>query len=137
MTAQILRIALATLGATVVYFILGGIFFALSPLKLEFMKYPSVYRSQEEMKRVWPIGIAGMVLSMLVLALLYSMLARSGSALTDGLRFGALIGVYSVGSFVLHNHVNLKIGSRLTTGQAVAYFVQWTIVGIVIAEIAR
>jgi hypothetical protein len=47
------------------------------------------------------------------------------------------VGAYAVGSFVLHNHVNLNIGLRLTLGQAVAYFFQWTVVGVVIGLIYR
>lgn len=131
------RIALAALGATAVYFVLGGLFFAASPLKQEFIRYPAVYRSPESMKSVWPIGIFGMILSMVVLAVLYAMVYRGGSGLAEGARFGALIGAFAVGSFVLHNYVNLNIGLRLTLGQAAAYFVQWTIVGLVIGLIYR
>ena len=40
-------------------------------------------------------------------------------------------------AFVLHNYVNLNIGLKLALGQAVPYFVQWTIVGIVIGLIYR
>jgi hypothetical protein len=38
---------------------------------------------------------------------------------------------------VLHNYVNLNIGLKLTLMQAVAYFVQWTIIGIVIGLIYK
>jgi hypothetical protein len=129
------RILLAALAATVVYFVYGGLLFGLSPLKNEFKKYPAVYRSQESMKGVWPIGIAGMLLSMVVLAAIYCLAYHGGSGINEGARFGALIGAFSVGSFVLHNHVNLNIGLRLTIGQAVAYFIQWIIVGIVLGLI--
>jgi hypothetical protein len=37
----------------------------------------------------------------------------------------------------LHNYVNLNIGLKLALGQAVTYFFQWTIVGIVIALIYK
>jgi hypothetical protein len=40
-------------------------------------------------------------------------------------------------AFVLHNYVNLNIGLKLALGQAVAYFLQWTIVGIVIGFIYK
>jgi hypothetical protein len=33
--------------------------------------------------------------------------------------------------------MNLNIGLRLTIGQAVAYFIQWTIVGLVMGLIYR
>ena len=131
------RIALATLASTVVYFILGGILFAASPLKREFERFPDVYRSPESMKGVWPAGIAGMVLSMLALSILFAMLPQEGSALARGLHFGLLIGVFALGSFVLHNYVNLNIDLRLTLGQAAAYFLQWIVVGVVIAWVYK
>ena len=52
-------------------------------------------------------------------------------------QFGALIGIFSIGSFVVHNHVNLNIGLRLTIQQAVAYFLEWVVVGVVIGLIYR
>jgi uncharacterized membrane protein len=55
----------------------------------------------------------------------------------EGARFGALIGVFAVCAFVVHNYVNLNIGLKLTLEQAVAYFVEWTVAGIVIGLIYR
>jgi hypothetical protein len=132
------RIALASVGAFVAYFVLGGIFFAVLPLlKNEFQKYPAVYRSQEGIKSVMPAGMAFMFLAMVVLAVVYAMMYRGGSGTAEGARFGALIGVFSVCSFVVHNYVNLNIGLKLTVLQGVAYFVEWTVVGIVIGVIYR
>ena len=45
---------------------------------------------------------------------------------------GALIGLFVVCAFVLHNYMLLNIGLRLTLMQAGAYFIQWTVVGTVI-----
>ena len=134
---NVTRIALAGLAAFIVYFLLGGLFFAVSPLRGEFSKYPAVYRSQETMKSVMPAGMLAMFVAMLVLAVLYAMLYRGGSGLAEGAHFGLLIGVFSVCSFVIHNYVNLNIGLRLTIGQAVAYLVEWIAVGIVIGLIYR
>ena len=50
---------------------------------------------------------------------------------------GALIGVFAVGSFVVHNYVNLQIGIGLSVRQGIAYFVEWVIVGVVIGLIYR
>ena len=55
----------------------------------------------------------------------------------EGARFGVLIGIFVVCASVLHNYVNLNIGLKLALGQAVAYFVQWTIIGIVIGLIYK
>lgn len=131
------RIALAALGATVAYFAIGFLVFTMKPFVAEFQKYPAVYRSQESMKGVMPFGMLGMLLSMLVLAILYAMLYRGGSGAIEGVHFGALIGLFAVGSFVLHNYVNLNIGLKLTIEQAVAYFIEWTVVGLVIGLIYR
>ena len=54
-----------------------------------------------------------------------------------GAKFGVLIAFFAVCAFVIHNYVNLNIGLRLTIGQAVAYFVEWVVVGIVIAAVYR
>jgi hypothetical protein len=131
------RIAFAAVGATVAYFLAGGLLFTSSRMKSEFQKYPAVYRTQEDMKSVWPIGIAGMLLAMFALAFLYALLRRDGSGLVQGLRFGALIAAFALGSFVLHNHVNLNIDLRLTIFQAVAYSFEWLLVGAVIGLIYR
>jgi len=132
------RIAFAAVGGFVAYFILGGAAFGLVPsLKDEFRKYPAVYRNQESVMRVMPTGMAFMFVAIAALAVLYALLYQGGSGVWEGARFGALIGVYSVGSFVVHNYANLNIGAKLTIQQSIAYFVQWTIVGIVMGLIYR
>ncbi len=111
--------------------------FGLSPLKNEFRNFPAVYRSEEGIKSVMPAGMAAMFGAILVLAVIYAMLYRGGSGVAEGARFGALIGVFSVCAFVVHNYVNLNIGLKLTIGQAAAYLVEWIVVGIVIGIIYR
>jgi hypothetical protein len=132
------RIALAGLGGFVIYFVLGSLSFVVAPsLRTEFLKYPAVYRSQDAMKSVMPVGMAAMLVAMLVLAVIYAMLYQGGSGLAEGARFGALIGVFAICSFVVHNYVNLNIGLTLTLQQSVAYFVEWLATGIVIGLIYR
>ena len=132
------RIALAALGGFVAYFVLGGLTFGLLPsLKSEFLKYPAVYRSQQGQMSHMPVGMAAMFLSMVVLAVIYAMLYQGFSGLAEGARFGALIGIFAICAFVLHNYVNLNIGLKLTVQQAVAYFVEWVVTGIVIGLIYR
>ncbi len=135
---NIARIVMAGFGGFITYFILGGLFFAVAPwLRNEFMKYPAVYRSKESMKGVMPFGMVAMLLAMFVLAVIYAMMYRAGSGLAQGAIFGALIGVFSICSFVIHNYVNLNIGLKLTVEQSIAYFVEWVATGIVIGLIYR
>src|SRR6185437_15268664 len=117
------------MGAFVAYFVLGGLMFMVLPmLKTQYSKYPAVYRTQEGIKSVMPAGMAAMFVAMVVLAVLYAILYRGGSGAVAGLRFGGLIGVFAVCSFVIHNYVNLNIGLKLTIQQSVAYFIEWLVV---------
>jgi hypothetical protein len=131
------RVVLAAFCAFVAYFVLGGLMFTWGPLRTEFLKYPAVYRPQEGIKSVMPAGMAAMFVAMLVLAVIYAMLYRGGSGVVEGARFGALIAVFSVCSFVIHNYVNLNIGLKLTVQQAIAYSVEWIVVGVVIGLVYR
>jgi Protein of unknown function (DUF1761) len=131
-------LALAALGGTVASFAIGFLMFWLAPgLIKEAHKYPSVFRPEEEMKAVMPIGIASTFMAILAAAVIFAMMRQGGSGITQGARFGVLIGIFVVCASVLHNYVNLNIGLKLALGQAAAYFVQWTIIGIVIALIYK
>ncbi len=131
-------LALAALGGTVASFAVGFLLFWLVPgLIKEAHKYPAVFRPKEEMTKVMPIGLVATFLSILVAAILFARIHQGGSGTAEGARFGVLIGVFVVCAFVLHNYVNLNIGLKLALMQAVAYFVQWTIVGIVIGLIYK
>jgi hypothetical protein len=135
---NIARIVFASLGAFVAYFVIGGLAFVLLPsLKTEFLKYPAVYRNHEGQMSNMPLGMIAIYLSTLVLAVIYAMLYRGGSGVAEGAQFGALIGVFVICAFVIHNYVNLNIGIKLMLEQAVAYFIEWLVVGIVIGLIYR
>jgi hypothetical protein len=131
-------LALAALGGTVASFAIGFLVFWLVPgLIKEAHKYPAVFRPAEEMKTVMPVGLVATFMSILVAAVIFAMMHQGGSGITAGAHFGVLIGAFVVCAFVLHNYVNLNIGLKLALGQAVAYFVQWTIIGIVIGLIYK
>ena len=132
------RVVLASVGGFVAYFAFGGLVFGLLPqLRAEFAKYPSVYRSPEAMVSVMPVGMAAMFVAVVVLAVVYALLYRGGSGLVEGARFGALIGLFAVCAFVLHNYVNLNIGVGLTLQQATVYFLEWTLTGTVLGLLYR
>jgi len=133
-----LRIALAGLGSFVAYFMLGGLIFAIVPsMKTEFQKYPAVFRTQEGQMHYMPLGMVAMLIAMMALAVIYALLYQGGSGVMEGARFGALIGIFAIGSFVIHNYVNLNVGAALIVQQSVAYFVEWIVAGIVIGLIYR
>jgi hypothetical protein len=131
------RLGLAALGGTLASFAFGFLVFWLVPALInEAHKYPAVFRPREEMKTVMPIGIVATFIAILVVAIIFAMIYQGESGPTEGARLGVLIGIFAVCS-VLHNYMNLNIGLKLALGQAAAYFVQWTIVGIVIGLIYK
>jgi hypothetical protein len=127
------RIVLATVGGMVAYFAAGFAIFGLAPqMANEFQKYSAVYRSREGQMAAMPAGMVAMLVAIFVLAMLYAMGYHGRTGIAEGARFGALIGVFVVCAFVVHNHMLLNIGMTLTLMQAAAYFIQWLIVGTVI-----
>jgi hypothetical protein len=131
------RVALAAVAAFVVYFVLGGLVFSFPALRNEFSKYPAVYRAKEGQLNHMPLGMAAMFLAMVALALIYAKLYRGGSGVAEGATFGALIAVFSICAFVLHNYVNLNIGLKLSLQQVVVYSISWIVTGIVIGLVYR
>jgi hypothetical protein len=133
-----LSLGLAALGGTVAYFAFGFLLLSLAPALIkEALKYPAVFRPKEEMMKVMPVGFVATFVSILVAAIIFVMMHPGGSGAMEGACFGVLIGIFVVCAFVLHNYVNLNIGLKLALGQAAAYFVQWTIVGVIIGLIYK
>jgi hypothetical protein len=131
------RLGLAALGGTAASFAFGALVFVLVPALInEARKHPAVFRPQEEMNRVMPIGFAASFIAILVVTIIFAMIHQAGSGIKEGARLGVLIGIFAVCN-VLHNYANLNFGLKLALGQAVAYFFQWTIVGIVIGLIYK
>jgi hypothetical protein len=132
------RIAMASLGATVAYFVYGFVMFAAWPsMKNEFMKYPNVYRPKDEMMKVMPYGMFAVLISIVVVAILYAKIYPAGGGIVSGAALGVLIGIFVVCMFAIHNYVNLNIGLTLTIYQSIAYFIQWVIVGAAIGLIYK
>jgi hypothetical protein len=138
MTMNYGRIALASLGATIAYFVFGFVMFgALPAMKSEFMKYPNVFRPREDMMKVMPYGMVGILISIVIVAVLYAKIYPAGGGIASGAYLGALIGIFSVCIFVVHNYVNLNIGLALTLYQGITYFIEWVIVGTTIGIIYK
>jgi hypothetical protein len=133
-----LRILLAAVGAFFAYMALGFALFGLMPsLKTEFLKYPAVYRDHDGQMSHMPIAMVEIFVSIGVLSVIYSLACQGGPGLFEGARFGALIGLFAICAFVLHNYANLDIGSKLALQQSAAYFLEWLVVGIAIGLIYR
>ena len=92
--------------------------------------------------RNWLMGLAApilaaIVIGIVVVAILYAKIDPAGGGIVAELSLGALIGLFVVCIFVIHNYVNLNIGLKLTLYQGVTYFIQWLIVGAAIGLIYK
>ena len=132
------RLLLAALAGTVAQLAVGFLLLGLMPGLLdEARKHPNLFRPEAEMMRVMPIGLAASFLAVLVAAVLFARTHRSGTGAKEGARFGVLVGLFVVFGFVLHNYANFNLGPNLALQQAVAYFVQWAVIGVVIGLVYK
>jgi hypothetical protein len=124
------RVLITSIAATVVLFVYGGIVFTSAPVRNEFQRYAALYRPIAAMKPLIPIALLTIFIAIVIVVVLFAMTSQRGAL--AGARFGALVGLFAVCAFVFHNYVNLNLGLRLTVIQAIAYFIEWTLVGLVI-----
>jgi hypothetical protein len=130
------RAAVAALVATLVYYMVG--FFTEGWLfRGDFAMYSAVYRSSDTVMRYMPLGMVFSLISAFVVAMIYARLCSGRKGLIEGMRLGALIGIFVACAFVGTNYVILNIGGKLALKEAAGSFVQWTLVGIVIGLIYR
>src|SRR5687768_14830103 len=131
------RLALAALAALVAYFIVGGIFFTIPAMQAEFAKYPAVYRTGEALNSVMAAGVLGTLPARSVAAVIFALIHPSVVGVLAGIRFGVLLALFQLGSFVLQSHMLLNIGGRQSMLQGIAYSAEWIAVGIVISLVYR
>jgi hypothetical protein len=130
------RIIIAAVVAWIVYFAVGGLL--LGKLVADYYRpYPGVYRSIDAVMSRFPIGIAGMLVAMLVLAFIYAKGYEGGAGIVEGARFGLLIGVFFVCAVVGDEYVTLNIGRKLALVMAAGRLVGWVIVGMAIGLVYK
>ena len=131
------RIALAAFAALVAYFIVGGIFFTIPAMRAEFAKYPAIYRTGEAINSVMAVGVLGILIAIGAAAAIFARMHPAGAGIKAGIKFGLLLAVLQLGSFVLHSHMLLNIGWRQSALQGIAYMAEWIVVGVVISLVYR
>jgi hypothetical protein len=130
------RIALATVAATIVDAVYGYCVYG-NLMTSQFARFPGVYRPMDTQGAYMPILFGGVCLAMLAASVIYAKGYEGGSGVTEGFRFGALIGALAVGYSVIVAYAVTNIGRRITASMAVAAFVEWIIAGVVIGLIYK
>ena len=133
------RIAVAAFAATIVFFVIGflgeGLLF-----RKHFSPNSSLYRSSESISKYMPIGLLSLLVAMFVLSIIYASWfsgAGSGSAISQGVRFGLLVGIFAACIHPITNFVTMNLGAKLSVEITISTIVQWALVGAVIAAIYK
>lgn len=130
------RLVAAALAGTVVDAIYGFLVYGML-LAGAFGRYPSVYRPSDAAPVFLMTMFAGIFVAMLFAVVIYSKGIESSGGAAEGVRFGALLGVFVGVLFASISYGTLNIGRKLTVMMAVAGIVEWTLVGTVIGAIYR
>jgi membrane protease YdiL (CAAX protease family) len=83
------------------------------------------------------MGIAATFIAIIILAAIYAKGYEGGSGALEGLRFGALIGIFIVFAVVADEYVTLNIGARLAAFMALGRFIGWLVTGLVIGLVYK
>jgi hypothetical protein len=131
------RIVVAAMAATVVFFIYGFVVHGWL-IASDYVPYPEgVYRAGDAARSHMPFGLAGLFLAILVFATIYAMVCDRESGAWQGIRLGALFGIFMAGAFVAVNYATINISAKLAGELAASELVEWPLVGLVIGLLYR
>ena len=85
----------------------------------------------------FPMGVAATFIAIIILAAIYANGYEGGPGALEGLRFGALIGIFIVFAVVADEYVTLNIGARLAVFMAVGRFIGWLVTGLMIGLVYK
>lgn len=130
------RLVAAALAGTVVDAVYGFLVYGML-LAGEFGRYPDVYRPNNAPPMFLLCMFCGIFVAMLAAVAIYSKGIESRGGAAEGMRFGALLGVFVGILFASISYGTLNIGRKLTGMMAVAGIVEWVLVGTVIGAVYR
>jgi hypothetical protein len=130
------RLVAAALAGTVVDAIYGFLVYGML-LAGEFGRYPSVYRPSDAPPVFLLCMCGGIFVAMLAAVAIYAKGIESTGGAAEGMRFGALMGVFIGVLFASISYGTMNIGRKLAAMMAVAGVVEWVLVGTVIGAVYR
>ena len=125
------RIALAAVVAWVVDSAYGVIVW-MKLLGGEFAKYPALFRPEADMNAHMPLAFAGSLLAMFVLATIYAKGYEGGKGVVEGIRFGLLMALFTLGFVSIGLYASFNLGRRIAVMASAASFLEMIVVGAVI-----
>ena len=129
------RIVVAAVVATVVDALYGFLVWGMV-LNGEFARYPAVYRLGENQSAL-PLMLIGVLVAMFFASWIYAHGYEGRGGLTEGLRFGALMGLF-IGAYNAGvNYGTLRIGKRMALTYGAGWIGEWLLVGLAIGLVYK
>lgn len=101
----------------------------------EFARYPDVYRPGGDMTP--PLMFAGIFVGLLCATWIYAKGYEGGSGLTEGLKFGAVMGLFVAAYFSGVNYGTIRIGKKMALTYLGGGFGEWLLVGTAIGLVYK
>jgi hypothetical protein len=129
------RIVAAAVVATIVDAAYGFVVWG-QVLSGEFGRYPDVYRPADDMTAL-PLMFAGIFVGLLFATWIYAKGYEGGSGLTEGLKFGVVMGAFLAAYFSGVNYGTLRIGKKMALTYLAGGFGEWLLVGTAIGLVYK
>lgn len=130
------RLALAAVAGTLIDAVYGfGVYGML--LTPEFAKYPAIFRPTDVQAGYMPGMFGAILVGMAAATAMYAKGYEGGAGVVEGFRFGVLLGVLDVGYVWGVNYAIMNLAGAFAVKMALAGFVEWVIVGVVIGLLYR
>jgi len=129
------RIVVAAVVATVVDAAYGFLVWG-QVLSGEFARYPNIYRPNDDMSAM-PLMFAGIFVGLLFASWIYAKGYEGGSGLTEGLKFGVIMGLFLAAYFSGVNYGIMRIGKKMALTYAAGGFGEWLLVGTAIGLVYK
>ena len=129
------RLFLAAVAATVFDALYGFVVYGQA-LSGVFSRYSAVYRAADDMSHT-PVLMAAIFVGTLAAAYIYAKGYEGGSGTTEGVRFGAAIGIFAGVYFGGVSWAVLRVGRDLGPLLIIAGVIEWFLVGLIIGLIYK
>jgi hypothetical protein len=129
------RLAVAAVAAFVTDAVFGFVVYG-SAMASQFAMFPGVYRPPSDTSHLWALFV-GLFIGAVAATYIYAKGYEGGSGASEGLRFGAAVGVFMAGYSALVSWAVLNITRALAYRLVAAALVEWLIVGLVIGLVYK
>ena len=129
------RLVAAAVVATIVDVAYGFLVWGMV-LNGEFGRYPEIYRPADDMSAL-PLMVTAIFIGLLFAIWIYAKGYEGGNGFVEGLKFGAIMGLFLAAYFSGVNYGTMRIGKKMALTYAAGGFGEWLLVGIAIGLVYK